>query len=162
MGCGKTTAGKKLASALGWSFIDLDKKIEEHAGMAIPEIFSEKGEDFFRIVEAEVLRDLKSVSTTVISTGGGTPCYADNMDFMLENGLTIYLRLSPGQLQSRLSDSKGERPLIKNMNKEDLLGFIGEKLKYREKWYNRAEIVIDGISLDINDLHVIVKSRINI
>ena len=112
MGSGKTTAGKKLASLLGWSFIDLDKRIEEYTGKTIPEIFSQNGEDYFRIIETQLLRNLKSCTKTVISTGGGTPCYIDNMDFMIETGLTIYLKLTPAELKSRLSQSKGERPLI--------------------------------------------------
>ena len=117
MGSGKSTAGKKLASLLGWSFIDLDKKIEEHTGKTIPEIFSQHGENYFRNVEAEVLRSLESQTKTVISTGGGTPCHGDNMDFMLETGLTLYLKLTSDQLKSRLSESKGERPLLKKLKK---------------------------------------------
>ena len=99
MGCGKSTAGKKLASVLNWSFIDLDRKIEAHAGMTIPEIFSKHGESFFREVESEVLRSFQTLSEVVISTGGGTPCHGDNMDFMTETGLTLYLKMTPGQLK---------------------------------------------------------------
>ena len=120
MGSGKSTSGKKLASLLGWSFIDLDKRIEEHTGLTIPEIFSRYGETFFRNVETEILRSLKSHVNTVISTGGGTPCHDDNMDYMLETGLTIYLKLTPDQLKNRLSGSKGERPLIKDVKKGKL------------------------------------------
>src|SRR5665647_886628 len=96
MGSGKTTAGKKLAAALGWSFIDLDKKIEEHTGKIIPDIFSQNGEVWFRNVEAEVLRSLNELTNTVISTGGGAPCHDDNMDYMLETGFTVYIKLNPG------------------------------------------------------------------
>jgi shikimate kinase len=161
MGSGKTTAGKKLASLLGWSFVDLDKKIEEHEGKSIPEIFSQNGEDYFRKIESYLLRNLKTKSDTVISTGGGTPCYSDNMDFMLGNGLTLYLRLTPGELKSRLSESKGERPLIKDLDQKELLSFIEQRLSDREKWYERCDITIKGIDLDINLLCSIVKSRIN-
>ena len=94
----------------------------------------------------------------VVSTGGGTPCYSDNMDFMLKTGLTVYFKLNPLQLLSRLSGSKGERPLIKNMAREELLSFIEEKLHSRESWYNRAEIFIEGIDVDIKSLSSIVKS----
>jgi shikimate kinase len=161
MGSGKSTAGRKLSSVLGWSFIDLDKKIEEHTGKTISEIFSQQGEEYFRSIEANVLKNLKSHSNTVVSTGGGAPCYNDNMDYMLETGLTIYLKLTPGQLKSRLSGSKGERPLIKDLDEESLLGFINEKLDYREKWYNRAEIIIEGINPDINLLQNLVKSKVH-
>jgi len=161
MGSGKSTAGKKLASVLGWSFIDLDKRIEEVTGKTIPEIFSQHGEIYFRNVEAEVLRSLESQTKTVISTGGGTPCHGDNMDFMVKTGLTLYLKLTPGQLKSRLTESTHERPLIKGLTNDGLLAFIEEKLVSREKFYNRAEICVEGIDLDISALHYIVKSRLN-
>ena len=162
MGSGKSTAGKMIASHLDWSFIDLDKKIEENTGKTIPEIFSEDGENYFREIETRLLRNFKSASDTVISTGGGTPCHSDNMNFMLETGLTLYLKLSPAELKSRLSDSKGERPLIKDIDSKNLIEFIEEKLSDREKWYDRSDIIIQGIDLDINLLVSLVKSRLNI
>jgi shikimate kinase len=160
MGSGKTTAGKKLASILGWSFIDLDKKIEEFTGNTIPELFSVYGEEHFRNVESEVLKSLGNKLNTVISTGGGTPCHFDNMDYMIETGLTIYLKLTPLQLKGRLNGSKEERPLIMNLDKRSLLGFIEEKLSVREKWYERAELIVEGINLDINLLKSLVKSSL--
>lgn len=162
MGSGKTTAGKKLASLLGWSFIDLDIKIEEDEGKTIPEIFSENGEEYFRIAESRLLKRLDLEKDTVISTGGGTPCYSNNMNLMLGQGLTIYLKLTPLQLRSRLSESKGDRPLIKDMDHEELLYFISEKLSVRENFYNRSAITVDGIDLDINSLLFKVKSMLNI
>jgi shikimate kinase len=162
MGSGKTTAGEKLASLLGWSFIDLDKKIEEYEGKSIPEIFSENGEEYFRITESRLLKKLDVGNNTVISTGGGTPCYSNNMDIMLESGLTIYLKLTPLQLRSRLSESKGDRPLIKDLDHEMLLSFINEKLSAREKYYKRSVITADGIDLDINYLLSKVKSMLDI
>jgi len=162
MGSGKTTAGKKLASYLGWSFIDLDMKIEEHTGKTIPEIFSDSGEEYFRNIESGLLKSLDYQSNTVISTGGGTPCYSDNMDYMLNTGLTLYLKLTPGQLKSRLSESKGERPLIKDLDVHKLQSFIEKKLADREKWYNRSDIITEGIDLDINLLSSLVKSRLNV
>ena len=162
MGSGKTTAGKKLAALLGWSFIDLDKKIEEHTGKTIPEIFSQNGEDYFRTIETGLLKDLKSHTNSVISTGGGTPCYSDNMDHMLKTGLTLYLKMTPDQLKSRLSESKGERPLLKDLDQERLQSFIEEKLADREKWYSQSEITVEGINLDINKLRLLIKSRLRI
>jgi shikimate kinase len=162
MGSGKTTAGKKLATHLGWSFIDLDKKIEEHAGETIPEIFSRSGEAHFRNIETELLKSLEYQSNTIISTGGGTPCHSDNMDYMLNMGLTVYLKLTPGQLKSRLSKLKGDRPLLKDLDHQKLQSFIEEKLADREKWYNRSDIIVEGIDIDINLLSSLVKSRLNI
>jgi shikimate kinase len=162
MGSGKTTAGRKLASLLNWAFIDLDKKIEESSGKTIPELFSQYGEAYFRKVESEVLKSIEGQVSTVISTGGGTPCHGDNMDYMLAKGLTLYLKLTPGQLTKRLSESSHERPLIKGLSNEELLVFIEEKLAYREKWYERAEITVEGINLDINLLCSLVKSKLYI
>jgi shikimate kinase len=162
MGSGKSTAGRKLASLLGWSFIDLDKWIEEHTSKTIPEIFSQKGEDYFRSIEAQLLRDLMTCTNTVISTGGGTPCHGDNMDFMNEHGLTVYLKLTPAELNSRLSQSNGERPLIKDLGKGNLLSFIEEKLAVRKKYYDRSNIIVEGINLNISLLFSLVKSRLDI
>jgi shikimate kinase len=158
MGSGKSTAGRKLAASMGWPFIDLDRKIEEVALKTIPRIFSEDGEEHFRKIESEVLRKLDNTKKTVVSTGGGTPCHGDNMDFMLQTGVTVYLKMTPGQLAKRLLDSSGERPLLKNVPDESLPGFIEEKLAHREKWYSKAEIIVDGLSLNIELLGSIVNS----
>jgi shikimate kinase len=160
MGSGKSTAGRKLATSLGWSFIDLDRRIEEKAGKTIPRIFSQNGEEYFRKIESEILHDLDSESNTVVSTGGGTPCHGENMDFMQQRGLTIYLKMSPGQLTSRLLESSGERPLIKNIPDDKLKDFIEDKLAVREKWYLRANIIVDGMNLDIGHLDSKVRSAI--
>jgi shikimate kinase len=162
MGSGKSTAGKKLASMLGWSFIDLDKKIEEHSGKTIPEIFSTNGEGYFRNLETQLIRDMKININSVISTGGGTPCHNGNMDFMLETGLTIYLKLTPGELKSRLSGAKNERPLIKDLDQTELHSFIVEKLADREKWYMRSDITVEGIDLDIKMLFSLIKSKLDL
>jgi shikimate kinase len=159
MGSGKSTAGKKLAASLGWSFIDLDRKIEELAGKTIPQIFSGDGEQAFRKLESDVLRSIKSLEDTIVSTGGGTPCHGNNMDYMLESGLTVYLKMTPEQLTYRLLESSGERPLIKNISDEQLPEFIEKILTVREKWYSRADIIIEGINLDINRLLSLIKIR---
>jgi shikimate kinase len=162
MGSGKSTAGKKLASLLGWSFIDLDKKIEEHTGKTIIEIFSKDGEEYFRNLETQLIRDLKFNTNSVISTGGGTPCHNNNMDFMLETGLTIYLKLTPAELKSRLSGARSERPLIKDLDQTGLHSFIVEKLADREKWYLRSDITAEGIDLDFKKLFSLVKSKLDL
>lgn len=163
MGSGKSTAGKKLASLLKWSFIDLDKQIEEHTGKSIPEIFSQEGEEYFRLVESELLKNTGSRNNTIVSTGGGSPCYSVNMDFMLETGLTVYLKMTPSQLKSRLADSrKGNRPLINDLREEELSDYISEKLANREPWYNRAEIIVESLNLNINSLYLIIKSNFSI
>jgi shikimate kinase len=162
MGSGKTTAGKKLASLLGWSFIDLDNKIEEHAGIKIAEIFSKFGEEYFRELEAEILRSIKPDSNIVLATGGGAPCYNENMEFMLTTGLTIYLKMTPLQLASRLKASNDERPLIKNLEGKDLILFIEKKLSEREKWYEKSHLIHNGFDIDINDLHFLIRSYLGL
>ena len=159
MGSGKSTAGRKLAASMGWPFIDLDRKIEEVALKTIPRIFSEDGEEHFRKIESEVLRKLDNTKKTVVSTGGGTPCHGDNMDFMLKTGVTVYLKLAPVQLLNRLLASSGERPLIKNVPDDKLLGFIEEKLSHREQWYSKAELIVDGLNPDIEFLKSVINSR---
>lgn len=160
MGSGKTTAGKKLAASLGWNFIDLDKNIEKHIGKTIPEIFTDHGEDYFRKIEAEVLRTLDTVSDTVVATGGGAPCYYDNMEFMNGSGLTIYFKLTSPQLVSRLKRSSDERPLIKNLTGDKLLSFVENMLREREKWYEKSQIVVDAFNPDIRSLHFLVSSKL--
>lgn len=161
MGCGKSTAGRKLAARLGWSFTDLDRQIEKNAGKTITRIFSDEGETRFRELEADALRSPDLTADTVISTGGGTPCFSGNMDFMLETGTTIYLKMTPGQLTKRLLNSTSERPLIKNIPDEKLQTFIEEKLHLREKWYERAEIIVYYDNLDFQSLYSLIKKNLD-
>ena len=158
MGSGKSTAGRRLAMSLGWAFVDLDRKIEEVAGKTIPQIFSDDGEGKFRELETSVLQSLRSEVKTVISTGGGTPCHGDNMDIMLATGLTVYLKMTPVQLTSRLLESTGQRPLLKNIPDDKLNEFISKKLASREKWYNKANVTLEGKNLDINLLTSLIKN----
>lgn len=160
MGCGKTTAGKKLAAALGWRYADLDNLIETETGKKIHEIFETSGETGFRETETRVLTTLNPDSDIVISTGGGTPCFNSNLEFMLKTGLTIYLKLTPGVLKSRLENSSTVRPLIQNIKKEDLEGYISEKLSEREKWYSRADMIVDAFSCTGSCLTDLVLERL--
>ncbi len=160
MGCGKTTAGKKLAAALGWQYADLDKLIETETGKKIHEIFEESGEAGFRETETRALLGLNPDSDVVVSTGGGTPCFNQNMDFMLKTGLTIYLKLSPGVLKSRLEDSSTVRPLIKDIKNDDLEAYIAGKLGEREKWYNKADLIVDAFSCTGSCLADLVLERL--
>ncbi len=162
MGSGKTTAGKELAAELGWNFLDLDILTEEKAGKSIPDIFSEHGEEYFRKIESEALKSLEYKTDTIVSTGGGAPCFEDNMDFMLKTGFTVYLKLTPDQLCKRLADSKGERPLIKNLGKDELLAFIENTLHSRKEWYNKADLVVEGFSPDMKNLVTTIRYRYQI
>jgi shikimate kinase len=160
MGSGKSTVGKKLAFGLGWSFLDLDTEIEKKEGLNISEIFSKRGEAYFRHAESEMLRTVSEKENIVISTGGGTPCLDDNMDFMIKSGLTIYLKLSHRQLYGRLVRASAKRPLLKNIPKRDLPDYIAIKLTEREKWYNQSAIVFEKSGSNISELLMLVKNRI--
>jgi shikimate kinase len=156
MGCGKTTAGKKIASALDFSFIDLDQEIERRELKPVREIFAGSGEEYFRKAESETLRDLSIKADTVISTGGGTPCFGDNLLFMKETGILIYLKMTPLQLKSRLGESADKRPLLKDLKENELFDYITAKLKEREPFYEQATLIVDGMNMDIKSL----KNRI--
>lgn len=149
MGCGKTTAGQKLAAELNCKFTDLDKLIEKKLNKPIPLIFSEMGEDHFRKVESEMLRSLNKSEFEVVSVGGGAPCFSGNMDYMKSTGIVIYLRMNASQLKDRLEGTQGKRPLLKGLTGKMLLHFIEEKLAEREKYYMLSTIIDDGFNPDI-------------
>lgn len=160
MGSGKTTAGRKLASRLSWSFIDLDEIIERDNGMSVAGMFAERGEEWFRTAESKALRELGNSRNTVISTGGGTPCFFGNMEFMLKNGLTVYLKMTPEKLSRRLSGSTTGRPLLKNIGKKELPVYISALLAERELWYSKAEIILDIERGNISALLSLIKNRL--
>ena len=143
MGSGKTTLGRILAPRLNMSFIDLDAFIEQRHFKTISQLFEEKGEDEFRKIEHNALLEVSCFENTVISTGGGAPCFFDNIDIMNANGLTVYLQLSPPQLVERLKAGRAKRPLIKNKNDEELLHFIDENLEKRKKFYEQAKLIVN-------------------
>lgn len=147
MGCGKTTLGSRLAAKLKYEFIDLDKKLEAGAGMTIGKYFEKHGEEKFRELERNVLQSTSFPENVVISTGGGAPCYFDNIDWMNNNGATIYISMTPKALAARLKKAKNERPLLKDLNDEQLVNFITEKLQERDPYYLKAKYVISGIDI---------------
>lgn len=147
MGSGKTTLGRKLAQKLGYSFADLDERMCAYTGKTIPELFSSLGETGFRKLEQETLHKTQKEENLVVSTGGGTPCFFDNMDWMNREGKTVYLHVSAKALASRLEQSKAERPLIGNRKGEELLAFIEEKLVEREVFYQKAHMMVSGLDM---------------
>ncbi|MGM0531628.1 MAG: shikimate kinase [Bacteroidota bacterium] len=152
MGSGKTTAGKKLADRLSYSYLDLDEFIEQQEQDSIRNIFEKKGEAYFRERESKYLRDISRYVDCVISTGGGAPCFFDNMDYMNNAGITVYLKMTPGQLFSRLNNGREERPLIKNKDDQELLQYIRNKLSERETHYQKAQLIADGFNLNMSEL----------
>lgn len=148
MGSGKTTAGSKLARYLHYDFVDMDQMIEETAGMTVPGIFAELGEEVFRNWEHKILLELCKRDKIVVATGGGAPCHGSMLQTMNEHGISVYIKLSPKVLKDRLTSSKTERPLIQGKSDQELLNFITGLLETRETYYNRATYIVDGHNLD--------------
>ena len=158
MGSGKTTLGRKLASKMGFEFIDLDHKLEQQVELSIAEYFSFFGEDAFRKLESEVLKKTPYPDNVIVSTGGGLPCYFDNMDWMKGNGKVVYIKLPPKTLAARLESGKEERPLLQDKHGDDLVAFIEQKLAEREGFYMQANIIAEGLSLTAERLEQIVTA----
>ncbi len=152
MGSGKTTIGKKLAAKLGFLFIDLDKLIENKFRITIPDIFNKYDEDAFRIVEHNTLKETFTFDNAVISTGGGTPCFYNNMSLINQEGLSIYIQMHVKSLYDRLINSKKKRPLLTNKSTAEILQYIQKQLAERESFYEQSKLVIKGESLDIDVL----------
>lgn len=144
MGCGKTTIGKRLAKSLGWDVIDMDSRIESRYRKTIPDIFASEGEDSFRKKERFILEELSALENVVVSTGGGAPCFFDNIDVMNSSGLCVYIRMTPEALAARLKNAKANRPLLKDKTEEELTNFIKEQLEKRRAFYEQARYVIDN------------------
>lgn len=151
MGAGKTTVGKELAKALGVQFYDLDWYIETRMRKTVKQIFDEKGEEGFRKIEHSMLHEVAEFENVVISCGGGTPCFFDNIDYMNQQGDTIYLQASPEILYQHLQMGKGVRPLLLNKTPEEVKVFIREQLAYREQFYLKANHILDVNLMDSFD-----------
>ncbi|MFK8005889.1 MAG: shikimate kinase [Saprospiraceae bacterium] len=141
MGSGKSYSGKRLAEKFGMSFIDLDDYIETKEERTIREIFEKEGEDYFREIEKTCLHELGGKKMTIISTGGGTPCFFDNMSWMNKNGVTVFLETSVDILSNRLFDEMQKRPLLKGFSEKELKYFIEKKLEERNPFYHQTQIL---------------------
>lgn len=148
MGAGKTTVGKALSKQMGLPFYDLDWYIESRMHKTVPQIFAERGEEGFRLIERNMLHEVAEFENVIISCGGGTPCFFDNMDYMNGQGDVIYLKASPEVLYKHLLMGKTERPLLKNKTPEQLISFIKEQLQIREPFYSKAKYVLDVSLMD--------------
>lgn len=152
MGSGKSTVGRKLAKALGYELIDLDKLFELKEGMSIGDYFQKHGEVTFRKRESELLQSINYPEKAVIATGGGTPCFFSNMEWMNSHGMTIYIAMEPAVLLNRLKNAKGTRPAIKNMNEDELRDFIINTLSVRQSYYAKAKLMVSGLDLTAEKL----------
>ena len=153
MGSGKSTIGPILANALGWDFVDIDRDIERRADQKIIDIFASKGEQTFRELEHEVLRDLALRDECVVSLGGGTLATEENFEFIRRNGIIVYLRLSPERILQRVRH-RLDRPMLKDaegnpLEGEELQKRIDDLLEVREGYYSKADIVIPADTLKV-------------
>ena len=148
MGAGKTTLGKAFARAMGLTFIDLDWYIEERFHKTIRELFTERGEDAFRDLERRMLHEAGEFEDVVISVGGGTPCFFDNVDYMNSVGETVFLDVDIRVLFRRLKIAKHQRPLLDGKSDEELMQFIQEALQNRLPFYTRAKHTFNGEKLE--------------
>jgi shikimate kinase len=161
MGCGKSTIAQNLSKITNIPFLDLDKIIEERAKMSINEIFEKHGEIYFRKLEHQIFVELlQSVENNIIGLGGGTPCYANNHELLKgEDVVSIYLKASIDTLYSRLIYNKSKRPLIANMNEEEMKEFIAKHLFDRSFYYNHAQ---HKVSVDDKSVEETVKDILDI
>ena len=157
MGAGKTTLGKVLAQKMGLTFYDLDEYIEVRFHRTIPQIFAESGESGFRDLERRMLHEVAEFEDVIISCGGGTPCFFDNMDYMNTCGETVFLNASPEALKAHLLMGKTQRPLIQGKSPEELLDFIKDSLQKRLPYYKKAKhtLSIDVINTNEDITHYV-------
>lgn len=156
MGCGKTTLAKKLSGRLNFHLVDLDHEIEKQVGTSIGDYFSVQGETAFRTLESQVLKAFPYQENSIIATGGGTPCYFDNMDWMNQNGLTVYIEMTPAALARRLENGKAKRPLLRDLDEQGIVDFITQKLEERNPYYTQASLVVNGINLSPESLEALI------
>ncbi len=148
MGAGKTTVGNALSRQLGIPFYDLDWYIETRMHKSVAQIFEERGEEGFRKIEYNMLHEVAEFENVIISTGGGTPCFFDNMDYLNLQGDTIYLKATPEVLYAHLKMGRTVRPLLLNKTPEEMQAFITEQLSKREPFYSKARYTLDVNLLD--------------
>lgn len=159
MASGKTTFGKKIASRLGYTFIDLDSLVEHRTGASIPELFEQQGETGFRKAEQAALGAVLKQEKIVVATGGGTPCFFDNMQQINANGYSVYLQLSADALAARLATAKTPRPLIAGLSSAALTKFVEEKLAEREQYYSQAALAFPAHRERIPELADILQQE---
>ena len=148
MGAGKTTLGKAFARTLNVPFVDLDWYMEERFHKTVGELCAERGEAGFRELEKNMLHEVGAFENVVISTGGGAPCFFDNMDFMNHNGKTVFLNVHPDVLFRRLRVAKQQRPILQGKEDEELKEFIIQALEKRAPFYSQAQYIFNADELE--------------
>ncbi len=148
MAAGKSRLGKELAAIASMQFVDLDDLFEARYRISIIDFFDKYNEEVFRKLEQEILHETQFCNDSIISTGGGTPCFFDNMKFIRQNGKSVYIRVAPASLSSRLLTIRRKRPLLKDLPPLELEPFIIQQLAEREHYYLEADYIVDGPEVD--------------
>ncbi len=157
MGSGKSTIGRKVALELGLGFTDLDHQFEEQYRISVADFFEKYDEKGFRAIEQRLLHDTLRENDILVSTGGGTPCFFDNLEFIRKAGISVYLRWPSGLLIERLQHVKRKRPLLKNIPDGELHQKISQHIAEREFYYNQADIIVDGSTIGTPELAGMIR-----
>ena len=157
MGAGKTTAARRLAQRMGWEVVDTDALFEEKYKISVNDFFNKYDEPLYRKLESEVLKATESLDHVVVSTGGGTACFFDNMDWMNQHGLTVFLRISPQAAVDRVIHSRHKRPLVEGKSEEELTEFVNQHYASRLPFYEQARITVKSEDFDIESLMEAIK-----
>ena len=160
MGSGKTTVGKALSKQTGMMFYDLDWYIESRMRCPVPQLFKERGEEAFRKIEYNMLHEVAEFEDVIISCGGGTPCFFDNMDYLNQQGDVVYLKATPEVLYKHLLMAKVERPLLAGKTPDELIEYITNHLQQRAPFYEKARYTLDVSVLDNYDKIKVSVERI--
>ena len=159
MGAGKTTAAKRLANRLGWEVADTDDLFEEKYKISVCDFFNKYDEPLYRKLESQVLKETEGLENTVISTGGGTACYFDNMDWMNCHGLTVFMRISEKAVIDRLLHAKRKRPLSTGKTEAELTEFVNHHYTSRLPFYEQARITVKSEDLDLENLLKLIENE---
>ena len=152
MGAGKTTAAKRIANRLGWAVADTDALFEEKYKISVDDFFQKYDEPLYRKLESEILKTTENLEHTVISTGGGTACFFDNMNWMNQHGLTVFMRISPEAAVDRVIHSRHKRPLVRGKSEEELMEYVGWHYASRIPFYAQAQITVKSENFDLDGL----------
>ena len=160
MSAGKSTTAKRLANRLGLEAYDTDRMFEERFHITVSDFFKKYDEPLYRKLETQILHETLAFDNAVIATGGGTPCFNDNMDWMNQNGYTVFLKISPESAVVRLSQSKVRRPKVYGKSTEELEDFIRKNYTERMPFYEKAMLTVKGENLDIESLLEAIRTNI--